>query len=624
MADRDQPRNRPVLKPRIRQALDAANPELDPVTNPAVGGRQLVGEKDDPVADVAALRAVSDDLTQNHFRYVGTEDSNYRFNAASTGTDDGDLIVKPNSIAAEDPGRWGKESASSFHDDTMGISGGGDGDRQHLTHQQVALVDAVPNKADQSSLTTHTEDEGNPHGVTAGQAGADPVGSAAGVQSNLGTHEGLGNPHSSSASTGQLIGHTGDEGNPHQVGYAQTGADQAGAAAAVQSNLTTHENDAANPHATSNDHGGLSGRATPSQHPASAIDVDASGFGGILSSTDVTPQIALETIDAMSSGASGPDDWGTDPDFVLMEGADLRASDVPDLEVQTGRHRLWNKSTNAYFRNPKDVALTVTAANVGKQKVANVEIPITVDGVPIIHDGAEADVAGTFDVIRVNAVATSWVPKYAGRYVAIRLTDTSGAARDLSSIAYRYKVIAGTLVVKVYVAPDNGADAPNWASKTLIGTSPSHGAVEADYTLTLNGVLPASTPTWVIMDMNFSNNIDNWVKIVTDGAVLTDLANDLWFKKSTDGTTWANQGTTTYSMGDGARNSWFGENTQGMTSLAAAGVPAFPAVTADHKIIGTIGDPAGVTITNTTDEVVDSSPGGNSVLLTPAADQYRP
>ena len=123
---------------------------------------------------------------------------------------------------------------------------------------------------------------------------------------------------------------------------------------------------------------------------------------------------------------------------------------------------------------------------------------------------------------------------------------------------------------------------------------------------------------------NFSNNIDNWVKIVTDGAVLTDLANDLWFKKSTDGTTWANQGTTTYSMGDGARNSWFGENTQGMTSLAAAGVPAFPAVTADHKIIGTIGDPAGVTITNTTDEVVDSSPGGNSVLLTPAADQYRP
>jgi len=356
--------------------------------------------------------------------------------------------------------------------------------------------------------------------------------------------------------------------------------------------------------------------------PASDVVVDAAAFAGNLSPTDTDVQTALDTLDVMSAGGSGPDDWGTDPDMVLTEGGDLRASDTPDLEVQANRYRLWNKSTNGYFANPKDAALTVTAANVGKQKVANVEVPITVDGPPIIHDGAEVDVAGTFDVIEVNAASAKWYPKYATRYVAVRLTDTSGVARSLSSISYRYRNFAN-LTVRVYVAPDNGSDAPDWAAKTLIGTSPVHApAVETDYTLTLSGTLPASTATWVIMDINMSLTQDSYVYIVTDGAVLTDLADDLWLKKSTDGTTWANQAG--YATGDGSLNSWYGENTQGMTNLAAAGVPAFPAVTADHKIIGTIGDPAGVTIIETTDEVVDSGPAGNSVLLTPAADQYRP
>jgi hypothetical protein len=41
-----------------------------------------------------------------------------------------------------------------------------------------------------SSLNSHTSNTSNPHSVTAAQAGADPTGSAAAVQTNLTTHTG--------------------------------------------------------------------------------------------------------------------------------------------------------------------------------------------------------------------------------------------------------------------------------------------------------------------------------------------------------------------------------------------------------------------------------------------------
>lgn len=62
-------------------------------------------------------------------------------------------------------------------------------------------------------LDTHVADFGNPHNVTAAQAGADPAGSAATVQGNLNTH-------------------IADTGNPHMVTAAQAGADPVGTAAA--------------------------------------------------------------------------------------------------------------------------------------------------------------------------------------------------------------------------------------------------------------------------------------------------------------------------------------------------------------------------------------------------------
>ncbi len=53
-----------------------------------------------------------------------------------------------------------------------------------------------------------------------------------------------------SADGAALDSHIADLANPHAVTAAQAGADPVGSAAAVQTNLTTHENDTANPHAT--------------------------------------------------------------------------------------------------------------------------------------------------------------------------------------------------------------------------------------------------------------------------------------------------------------------------------------------------------------------------------------
>lgn len=103
---------------------------------------------------------------------------------------------------------------------------------------------------------THSPRVDNPHGVTAVQAGADPVGSAAAVQGNLDTHEAdVANPHAVSAAQAgaepadvAIQAHLIDTANPHAVTAAQAGADPAGSAAIVAGALISHESDVANPH----------------------------------------------------------------------------------------------------------------------------------------------------------------------------------------------------------------------------------------------------------------------------------------------------------------------------------------------------------------------------------------
>jgi hypothetical protein len=64
--------------------------------------------------------------------------------------------------------------------------------------EDLTRKDYVDNKDNniQANLNAHVADTANPHSVTAAQAGADPVGSAAAVQANLDTHEAdFSNPH---------------------------------------------------------------------------------------------------------------------------------------------------------------------------------------------------------------------------------------------------------------------------------------------------------------------------------------------------------------------------------------------------------------------------------------------
>ena len=79
--------------------------------------------------------------------------------------------------------------------------------------KDLVTKEQLDTKADQSSLDTtntnlsnHTSNTSNPHNVTATQVGADPAGSAQGVQDNLDTH-------------------TGNTNNPHSVTKAQVGLD---------------------------------------------------------------------------------------------------------------------------------------------------------------------------------------------------------------------------------------------------------------------------------------------------------------------------------------------------------------------------------------------------------------
>ena len=112
----------------------------------------------------------------------------------------------------------------------------------HPITQVTNLQTSLDAKADQTALDAHTTDTtphvstqdrldwdgatthaalttGNPHAVTAAEAGADPTGSAATVQGNLDTH-------------------TADQTNPHLVTAAQAGADPTGTADAA---VSTHE-----------------------------------------------------------------------------------------------------------------------------------------------------------------------------------------------------------------------------------------------------------------------------------------------------------------------------------------------------------------------------------------------
>jgi len=154
---------------------------------------------------------------------------------------------------ADTPGTWGYGSLPEGFAVVYRTSNG---------KTYVAKLDDGGSSMTATDIQNHFDSTNNPHSVTAAQVGADPVGTAAGVQSNLDTHAALrGNPHrvtaeqvgadpvgSASNVIDKLNAHKSDATNPHNVTYQQVGAEQAGAANAVKSLLNGHKGDTSNPH----------------------------------------------------------------------------------------------------------------------------------------------------------------------------------------------------------------------------------------------------------------------------------------------------------------------------------------------------------------------------------------
>ena len=123
-------------------------------------------------------------------------------------------------------------------DDFVGVDDGGTG----AVDAPTALTNLGAAAA--ADLTAHENDTGNPHSVTAAQAGAEPAN--ANIQAHISD---TANPHSvTAAQTGaepanaNIQAHIGDTANPHSVTAAQAGAEPA------NPNIQSHIGDTANPH----------------------------------------------------------------------------------------------------------------------------------------------------------------------------------------------------------------------------------------------------------------------------------------------------------------------------------------------------------------------------------------
>ena len=169
-----------------------------------------------------------------------------------------------------------------------------------------------------STIISHTENKSNPHGVTtaqigavpttrtinnkslgsnitltAGDVGADAAGTASGVQSNLTNHiNNKSNPHEVTAvQVGAVPTSRTVNNKPLSSNITLTagdvGADAAGAANTVQSNLTSHINNKSNPHGVTAAQAGavptsrtVNGKALSSNISLSASDVGALPISG--------------------------------------------------------------------------------------------------------------------------------------------------------------------------------------------------------------------------------------------------------------------------------------------------------------------------------------------------------
>jgi hypothetical protein len=120
--------------------------------------------------------------------------------------------------------------------------------------------ESLADKADQSALTSHEQDEANPHGVTQAQVGLDQVDNTSDVDKPVSTAQqnalnekadqsalnSLSNEVDSKADQSALTSHEQDEANPHGVTQAQVGLDQVDNTSDVDKPVSTAQQNALN------------------------------------------------------------------------------------------------------------------------------------------------------------------------------------------------------------------------------------------------------------------------------------------------------------------------------------------------------------------------------------------
>lgn len=205
------------------------------------------------------------------------------------------------------------------------------------------------------ALAVHVADLGNPHAVTAAQAGADPAGSAAVVAGALVTHESdTGNPHSVTAAQAGATpaAHASDTANPHAVTFTQAVTADAGTdITPAEAETLTDGSDADALHS----HPAVEAAAAGPYlltgqwgQVASTMDNKVSVLGtGLMADAVLTADADALTVDADGTGIELDSDAAAGNDTSVRAGA-ANGTRLDQLPIFTTRFKL-NATTNRRF-----------------------------------------------------------------------------------------------------------------------------------------------------------------------------------------------------------------------------------------------------------------------------------